>query len=65
MARGRRFDDDGMPSPDYRESRVMITIGPDEQADLTIPCAFEPDRVIVDPDALVLQLDRESALVRF
>ena len=23
------------------------------------------DRVIVDPDALVLQLDRESAIVRF
>jgi hypothetical protein len=63
--RGERFDDDGAPSPDYQESRVTITIGPEGQADLTIPCDFEPDRVIVDPDALVLQLDRESAIVRF
>jgi len=44
---------------------VTVTLGPDEQVDLTIPCAFEPDRVLVDPDALVLQLDRESAIVRF
>ncbi len=44
---------------------MTITIGPDEQAELTITCDFEPDRVIVDPDALVLQLERESAVVRF
>ncbi|MHC4219356.1 MAG: hypothetical protein ACYSU7_12985, partial [Planctomycetota bacterium] len=63
--RGTRFDDDGAPNPDYRESRVTITIGPEELADLTIPCDFEPDGVIVDPDALVLQLNRETAIVRF
>ncbi|MHC4825711.1 MAG: M1 family aminopeptidase, partial [Planctomycetota bacterium] len=63
--RGERFNDDGTPSPDYQASRVTVMIGPDEQADVTIPCGFAPDRVIVDPDALVLQLDRESAIVRF
>jgi ABC-type transport system involved in multi-copper enzyme maturation permease subunit len=64
-AHGERFNDDGTPSPDYRESRVMVTVGPDEQAPVTIPCPFEPDRVLVDPDALVLQLDRDDAIVRF
>jgi ABC-type transport system involved in multi-copper enzyme maturation permease subunit len=64
-ARGERFDDDGTPSPEYQEARVTVTIGPDERAEVTIPCAFEPDRVVVDPDALVLQLDRESAILRF
>jgi ABC-type transport system involved in multi-copper enzyme maturation permease subunit len=64
-ARGERFNDDGSPSPDYRESRVTVTVGPDEQVDLEIPCGFEPDRVVVDPDALILQLDRDDAIARF
>jgi len=30
-----------------------------------IPCDFQPDRVEVDPDDLVLQLNRDSATVEF
>lgn len=60
-----RFDDDGEPRPEYRESRVEITLGPSEQAVVEIPCEFQPDRVVVDPDALVLQLNRDSATVEF
>jgi len=60
-----RFDDDGQQHADFRESRVEITLGPGEQAVVEIPCDFQPDRVEVDPDALVLQLNRDSATLDF
>ena len=63
-ARGERFDDDGTTQPDYRESRVTITPEPGQPTELEIPCDFQPDRIVVDPDALVLQLNRDAAIVR-
>jgi len=50
---------------DYRESRVRVTLGADEERELTISCDFEPERVLVDPDALVLQLNRKKAVHAF
>ena len=32
---------------------------------LSIPCPFEPDRIVVDPDAKVLQLQRKNAVAKF
>ena len=64
-ARAERFDEDGEPNPGYRQRRVEITLGPGERVVVEIPCDFEPDRVVVDPDALVLQLNRDQAIVRF
>jgi ABC-type transport system involved in multi-copper enzyme maturation permease subunit len=61
---GERFDDDGQPSPAYREARTKVDLGPEETKTVTIPCEFEPDRVLVDPDGLVLQLKRKAAVVR-
>jgi ABC-type transport system involved in multi-copper enzyme maturation permease subunit len=64
--RGERFAGDGTPAPDYREARAVVTIGKGETRDVTIEkCPFEPDRVIVDPDARVLQLRRKSAVAKF
>ena len=60
-----RFDDDGEPSAEYRQSRVEVTLGPGEQAVVEIPCDFQPDLVVVDPDALVLQLNRDAVTVEF
>jgi hypothetical protein len=31
---------------------------------LTLPSDFEPERLVVDPDARVLQLERDAALLR-
>jgi ABC-2 type transport system permease protein len=45
----------------YEDARVSVTLGPGERRGITIPCTFEPARVVVDPDALVLQLDRDAA----
>ncbi len=63
--RGDRFAKDGSPSPDYREARTTLTLGKGEVGDPIIPCDFEPDRIIVDPDAKVLQLLRKNAVVKF
>jgi ABC-2 type transport system permease protein len=63
--RGERFAKDGSPSPDYREARTTLTLGKGESGDPTFSCDFEPDRIIVDPDAKVLQLRRKSAVTKF
>ena len=64
-ARAERFDDHGAASAEYRDSRVTVTIGPAERKAVSIRCDFEPDRVVVDPDALVLQLNRDASITRF
>ncbi len=63
--RGDRFAKDGSPSPDYREARTTITLGKGETGNPNLSCDFEPDRIIADPDAKVLQLRRKSAVTRF
>ena len=63
--RGERFAKDGTPTPDYREARTTVTLGKGESRDVVIHCPFEPERIVVDPDAKVLQLRRKSAVVKF
>ncbi len=63
--RGERFAKDGTPSADYREARTTVTLGKGESRGVVIPCPFEPERIVVDPDAKVLQLRRKSAAVKF
>jgi hypothetical protein len=60
-SRGERFAKDGSPDPQYREVRTTITLDRGEARDVLMACPFEPDRVIVDPDAKVLQLQRKRA----
>ena len=59
--RGERFAKDGAPTPDYREARTTVTLGKGESRDIVITCPFEPERIIVDPDAKVLQLRRRRS----
>jgi len=49
--------------PSYRESREGIVLGAGESKALTIHCSFSPDKVVVDPDVRVLQLNRKQATV--
>ena len=50
-------------APDvYRESRTSLTLEAGGRAELTIVCDFEPDKLVVDPDAIVLQLERDQAV---
>ncbi len=59
---GDRYDKDGRRSAEYREARSVITLGAGEEQEVAISCDFKPERIVVDPDALVLQLMRENAV---
>jgi hypothetical protein len=52
-------------SADWREARQSVLLAAGEERIVEIPCEFEPEKVLVDPDAMVLQLNRKSALFEF
>lgn len=62
--KAERFDDKGVASNDYKDARATVTLAKGESKDVTIHCAFAPERVLVDPDALVLQLRRKTAVAK-
>jgi ABC-2 type transport system permease protein len=64
-AAGERYGTDGKPSPDYHDARTAVELGAGEAKDVNIHCPFKPDRVLMDPDALVFQLRRKLATVKF
>ena len=41
-----------------------MTLAKSESHDIVISCPFEPERILVDPDAKVLQLRRKSAIAK-
>ncbi len=49
----------------YAEARSTVVLAAGESARVAIRCDFEPERLVVDPDALVLQLRRENAVFVF
>ena len=61
-------DDDGsrtVVAEDYREARAEVVVGAGESAEFVVRAAFEPERVVIDPDVLVLQLNRDAAVFVF
>ena len=70
-ARGERFADDGdvalagtsTSEASYREARTTVTLGTGQSETVTIECDFEPERLVVDPDVRVLQLNRDAAII--
>ncbi len=61
-------DDDGSRSvvaDDYRDARAGVTLGAGESTEFVIRAAFDPERVMIDPDVLVLQLNRDAAVFEF
>jgi hypothetical protein len=61
-----RFDErDGKANPDYKDARTAVELGAGDAKNVKIHCPFKPDRVFMDPDALVLQLRRKLAVARF
>ncbi|MCY2958701.1 MAG: M1 family aminopeptidase [Planctomycetota bacterium] len=45
----------------WREARTTVVAGPKSVTAIEIHCDFEPVELVVDPDALVLQLERKKA----
>ena len=66
---GARWSDEypgrSVVSEDYRDARVEVEIGAGESAEFVIRARFEPERVLVDPDVMVLQQRRLAARFRF
>jgi ABC-2 type transport system permease protein len=62
-ARGDRFVKD-KPNPLYHDARQTVTLGAGEERTVEILCAFQPERVLIDPDVKVLQLRRKAAVVK-
>ena len=61
-------DDDGsrtVVAEDYRDARAAVELGAGESAEFEIRASFDPERVLIDPDVLVLQLNREAAVFEF
>ena len=54
-AAGERFEDG------YQDARTTVTLGAGEAAEVSVRSEFEPERLVVDPDAKVLQLRRKAA----
>jgi ABC-2 type transport system permease protein len=63
--KGERFTKDGAGSPDYREARTSLVLGAGEIGAVTLHCDFEPEKLVTDPDARVLQLRRKAAETGF
>ena len=63
-ARGVRFPHEQKKAERYADARTRVTLGPHETKTVTIACAFEPERVVVDPDVTVLMLERQKAEVK-
>ena len=61
---GPRFGDKGGIDPAYRDARTTVVLGAGEAKEVRIRSFFEPQRVMVDPDGYVLQLQRRAASAR-
>jgi hypothetical protein len=59
-----RFNDSGTPNEGYEDARETITLGKGESKTVTIRSNFEPESIVVDPDAQVLQLKRKNAVAK-
>ena len=68
---GGRWSDEGddadrsVVAEGYRDARTEVELGAGESAEFVIRAAFEPDRVVIDPDVLVLQVNRATATFDF
>ncbi|MEM1041814.1 MAG: ABC transporter permease subunit [Bacteroidota bacterium] len=58
--RGERFEGYD-PDPAYAEARTAVRLAPRQPERIALAVPFEPERLTVDPDALVLQLNRDRA----
>ena len=56
---------DGQLNPEYQDTRVTRIVDADESISFELTCEFDPGHVVVDPDALVLQLNRKNAEYEF
>jgi len=62
-SRGTRFEKKPEKGREYVDARTTVTLDQGQIATVEIPCGFEADHLIVDPDVTVLMLERQKARV--
>jgi len=67
IERGLRFPvgEAGSETEPFQDARVTVDLGGGESQEVRVICNFEPQRVLIDPDAKVLQRGRKFAIHRF
>lgn len=63
VARGTRYPHGEKKPEPYADARTTVTLAAGETKPVVIRCAFEPARLLVDPDVRVLMLERQKANV--
>ncbi len=48
----------------WHDARSSVTLAAGQQAAVTLHAAFQPERLVVDPDVTVLMLERNKAEVK-
>ena len=48
---------------EWQESREVVEVAPGRTRTVSITCDFEPERIVVDPDATLLMLNRKAARI--
>ena len=62
--RGERFQgNDAAINPDYAEARTTVRLEPGRPQRISLQASFAPQQLVIDPDALVLQRNRNRTLV--
>ena len=63
VVRGERFPEDSSRASKtpYAQALSRVVLGAGESATVTVRSSFEPEKVVVDPDILTLQLRRQLA----
>lgn len=63
-AAGEQWPDAGKKAAPWKTERTTITIGAGERVPVSLRCAFQPEKLVVDPDVRVLMLERNKAEVK-
>ncbi|MCP4591863.1 MAG: M1 family metallopeptidase, partial [bacterium] len=65
--RGVRFPAAGaqQQAEPFEDQRTRVVLGRGESMEVSLGCSFEPQRIVIDPDARVLQRGRKFAIHRF
>ncbi len=63
-ATGKRFAEKKPAATPYADARTTVTLGAGETVPVRILCAFEPERLVIDPDIELLMLERQKAEVK-
>lgn len=62
--RGERWPKDGAKGRDWQASSTRVTLGPKQSAKVRLRSAFQPERLVLDPEVTVLMLERPKAEVK-